>query len=203
MAGDSNIEWTEATWNPVTGCDQVSAGCDNCYALRLAGRLKAMGQPRYQQDGDPATSGPGFAVTLHHDLIDVPSRWRRPRVVFVNSMSDMFHPDVPLSFIQDVFAAMEATPRHTYQVLTKRSKRLRQVADKLPWPANVWMGVSVEDSRYRFRIDHLRSTPAKVKFLSLEPLIGDPGEVDLTGIHWGHRRRGVRTRRSDRSSRIG
>ncbi len=184
MAGRTGIEWTETTWNPVTGCDRTSPGCDKCYALRLAGRLKAMGQPRYQQDGDERTSGPGFALTCHDDLVDLPLRWRAPRLVFVNSMSDLFHEDVPLDFIQQVFATMAASPQHTYQVLTKRSKRLLAVADELTWPANVWMGVSVENAKYRFRIDHLRATPAKVRFLSVEPLIAPLGELNLDGISW-------------------
>lgn len=184
MATRSSIEWTEVTWNPVTGCDRVSPGCDNCYALRLAKRLKAMGQPRYQVDGNPKTSGPGFGLTCHEDLLGLPLSWRKPRLVFVNSMSDLFHPDVPLDFIQRVFATMETTPQHTYQVLTKRSKRLRFIASELPWPSNVWMGVSVENAAYRFRIDHLRQVPAKVRFLSIEPLIAPTGELDLDGVHW-------------------
>jgi protein gp37 len=122
MGDRSAIEWTEATWNPVTGCDRVSPGCDHCYALTLAARLKAMGSPKYQEDGDPRTSGPGFGVTLHPDELAVPRRWRRPRHVFVNSMSDLFHPRVPVGFIADVFAVMAETPQHTYQVLTKRPK---------------------------------------------------------------------------------
>ena len=184
MGGRTNIEWTEVTWNPVTGCDRTSPGCDNCYALRFAGRLKAMGQARYQRDGDPRTSGPGFAITCHDDLVDKPRGWRTARLVFVNSMSDLFHPEVPLEFIRGVFATMEETSRHTYQILTKRSKRLMQLADELPWPRNVWMGVSVENARYRFRIDHLRRVPARVRFLSVEPLIAPLGKVDLDGIHW-------------------
>lgn len=184
MADNSAIEWTEATWNPVTGCDRTSPGCDNCYALRLAGRLKAMGSARYQVDGDPRTSGPGFGLTVHPDVLGVPRRWRAPRVVFVNSMSDLFHPDVPTGFIADVFDTMVSCPRHTFQVLTKRSKRLASVAAGLPWPNNVWMGVSVESDRYRFRIDQLRETPATVRFLSIEPLLGPVGELDLAGINW-------------------
>jgi len=184
MASQSNIEWTEVTWNPVTGCDRVSPGCDNCYALRLAGRLKAMGQPRYQLDGDSRTSGPGFGLRCHEDLVDVPRRWRKPRLVFVNSMSDLFHPDVPLTFIRRVFDTMVDTPQHTYQVLTKRSKRLAQVASDLEWPRNVWMGVSVENGLYRFRIEHLRQVPSKVRFLSIEPLLAPVGTLDLEGIHW-------------------
>ena len=160
---ESSIEWTELTWNPSTGCDRTSPGCDNCYALRLAKRLKAMGQQKYQADGDPRTSGPGFALTLHQDVVTDPLSWSGSRMVFVNSMSDLFHDDVPMSFIRDVFAVMAATPQHTYQVLTKRSKRLALVADELSWPTNVWMGVSVETQRYAFRLNHLRSEERRVR----------------------------------------
>lgn len=184
MATRSRIEWTEVTWNPVTGCDRVSAGCDHCYAQTLAKRLQAMGSPRYQNDGDPRTSGPGFAVTTHPDLVDLPRSWRKPRVVFVNSMSDLFHAKVDIGFIQDVFATMAATPQHTYQVLTKRSLRLRRLADKLEWPTNVWMGVSVEDVNHLYRIDHLRDVPAAVRFLSCEPLLGPLNGIDLAWINW-------------------
>lgn len=184
MGDKSAIEWTEATWNPTTGCDKTSPGCDNCYALTLAKRLKAMGTEKYQADGNPRTSGPGFALTLHQDSLELPYRWRQPRVVFVNSMSDLFHPEVPLSFIRQVFDVVRDTPRHTYQVLTKRSKRLREVASELPWPDNLWMGVSVESANYRFRIDHLREVPASVRFVSAEPLLGPLGVVDLSGIDW-------------------
>ncbi len=184
MALRSGIEWTEATWNPVTGCDRVSQGCDHCYAQRLAFRLKAMGQPRYQRDGSSDTSGPGFGVCCHGDLLSLPERWRKPRLVFVNSMSDLFHPEVPDAFIEDVFAVMATTPRHRFQILTKRSQRLRALAPLLPWPANVWMGVSVESSRYRFRIDHLRDVPAKIRFISVEPLIAPIGRLDLSGVNW-------------------
>jgi protein gp37 len=134
------IEWTEVTWNPTTGCDRISDGCDNCYALTLAKRLKAMGAAKYQNDGDPRTSGPGFGLTVHDDALSQPFAWKAPRVVFVNSMSDLFHARVPLPFIRQVFEVMRATPQHTYQVLTKRSSRLRKVADKLDWPTNLWMG---------------------------------------------------------------
>ena len=184
MADRSGIEWTESTWNPTTGCDRVSPGCDNCYALTLAKRLKAMGSEKYQEDGDPSTSGPGFKLTLHPEVLDLPRSWRQPRVVFVDSMSDLFHPDVPLEFIQQVFDVMVDTPQHTYQVLTKRSQRLKKVASQLDWPANVWMGVSVENGKYRFRIDHLRAVPAAVRFLSLEPLLGPLPALDLAGIDW-------------------
>ena len=184
MAQNSPIEWTEATWNPTTGCDRTSPGCDNCYALTLAKRLKAMGVERYAKDGSPLTSGPGFGLTAHEDLLSVPARWKQRRLVFVNSMSDLFHEDVPEDFIFSVFEVMKETPRHTYQVLTKRSKRLLRLAPRLEWPTNVWMGVSVESARYRFRIDHLRQVDAAVRFISAEPLLGSLGPVDLTGIDW-------------------
>lgn len=184
MAQNSPIEWTEATWNPTTGCDRTSPGCDNCYALTLAKRLKAMGVKRYQNDGDLRTSGPGFRLTTHHDALDDPRRWRQPRLVFVNSMSDLFHEDVPEHFIRSVFEVMADTPRHTYQVLTKRTKRLIGLASVLQWPPNVWMGVSVETKQYRFRIDHLRQVPASVRFVSAEPLLGPLGTVDLADIDW-------------------
>lgn len=184
MRRKTGIEWTEVTWNPTTGCDRISAGCDNCYALAMAKRLKAMGSERYQADGDPRTSGPGFALTVHRDALAQPYRWSGHRVVFVNSMSDLFHARVPLEFIQDVFAVVADTPQHTYQVLTKRSSRLSKVADKLEWPDNLWMGVSVEDAKQLRRVDQLRQVPAAVRFLSCEPLLGPLGELDLTGISW-------------------
>ncbi|MGK3094595.1 DUF5131 family protein [Streptomyces sp. WAC01490] len=184
MSDRSAIEWTEATWNPTTGCDRVSLGCDNCYALALAKRLKAMGAAKYQNDGDPRTSGPGFDVTLHPDSLDVPYGWKAPRVVFVNSMSDLFHARVPLDFVRQVFKVMADTPQHTYQVLTKRARRLRQIAPKLDWPSNLWMGVSVESEAELPRIDDLRQAPAAVRFLSCEPLLGPLPDLDLDGIHW-------------------
>jgi protein gp37 len=184
MADKSGIEWTEATWNPTTGCDQTSPGCDNCYALTLSRRLKAMGNPKYQRDGDPATSGPGFKLTTHTDQLSLPHRWKSPRVIFVNSMSDLFHPEVPDAFISDVFQVMADTPRHTYQVLTKRAQRLSKLAPHLPWPSNVWMGVSVETDRYSFRANHLRKVPAAVRFISAEPLLGPLPKLDLSGIDW-------------------
>ncbi len=184
MSNRSGIEWTETTWNPVTGCDQVSMGCDNCYALSFAKRLKAMGQPKYQTDGDPRTSGPGFGLRLHPVVLEEPYRWRTPRLVFVNSMSDLFHPEVPLDFIRDVFGVMAETPRHTYQILSKRSKRLAAVGPELDWPSNVWMGVSVETGRYAFRIGHLRTVPAEVRFINAEPLLGPLPDLDLSGIGW-------------------
>jgi protein gp37 len=143
-----------------------------------------MGQEKYQRDGDPRTSGPGFALTLHPQTLEIPRRWKAPRTVFVNSMSDLFHPKVPLTYIRDVFDVMRDTPQHTYQVLTKRSKRLLQLADQLSWPSNVWMGVSVENDTYQFRVDHLRGVPAVVRFLSLEPLLGPLDDLDLAGIDW-------------------
>ena len=184
MSDGTGIEWTEATWNPTTGCDRVSAGCDNCYALTLSRRLKAMGNPKYQNDGDPRTSGPGFALTPHLDQLSLPHRWKLPRVIFVNSMSDLFHPEVPDEFIEDVFRVMADTPRHTYQVLTKRSKRLAALGAQLLWPDNVWMGVSVESDQYCFRVRHLRSVPATVRFISAEPLLGPLDSIDLDGIDW-------------------
>lgn len=180
----SAIEWTEVTWNPVTGCDRVSAGCDNCYALTLSKRLKAMGAEKYQNDGDPRTSGPGFGVTIHPGSLAQPFRWKKPVTVFVNSMSDLFHAKVPLSFVRDVFDVMTATPQHTYQILTKRSVRLRRLADKLEWPSNVWVGVSVEEPTVFSRIDDLRSVPASVRFLSCEPLIAALPGMNLEGIDW-------------------
>lgn len=179
----SAIEWTEMTWNPTTGCDRTSPGCDNCYALTLARRLKAMGQPKYQRDGNPRTSGPGFGVVLHPDVLDAPRRWPGRRTVFVNSMSDLFHDEVPDSFIRRVFDVMAETPWHTYQILTKRSKRLVRLAPELPWPPNVWMGVSVESQTYAFRADHLRAVPARIRFVSIEPLLG-PVALVLEGLDW-------------------
>ncbi|MFE4995703.1 DUF5131 family protein [Streptomyces mirabilis] len=184
MSDRSAIEWTEATWNPTTGCDRVSEGCDNCYALTLAKRLKAMGSPKYQADGDPRTSGPGFGLTVHPDALRVPYGWKSPRTVFVNSMSDLFHARVPLDYVRRVFDVIAETPQHTYQVLTKRARRLRQVADRLEWPANLWMGVSVESAKELPRVDDLRRVPAAVKFLSCEPLLGPLDGLELTGIDW-------------------
>lgn len=184
MANVSAIEWTEVTWNPVTGCDRISEGCDHCYALTLAKRLKAMGVAKYQNDGDPRTSGPGFDVTLHRDVLGEPYRWRAPRVVFVNSMSDLFHARVPVGFVRDVFDVIADTPQHTYQVLTKRSLRLRRLADRLTWPPNLWIGVSVENSAALPRVADLREVPAAVRFLSCEPLLGPLDGIDLSGIGW-------------------
>lgn len=185
MADHSAIEWTEATWNPTTGCDRVSPGCDNCYALTMARRLKAMGVAKYQTDGDPRTSGPGFGLAVHPDSLSVPERWRSPRIVFVNSMSDLFHEDVPAGFIAEVFDVMRRTPRHTYQLLTKRSRRLVDLAPSLDWPANLWMGVSVESARYGFRVRHLQEVrDAAIRFVSCEPLLGSVAGLDLSDMDW-------------------
>lgn len=183
MSGNTAIEWTDATWNPTTGCDRISPGCDNCYALTLSARLKKMGSAKYQKDGDPKTSGLGFGLTLHPDSLHVPMTWKKPKKVFVDSMSDLFHKDVPLSFIKKVFQVMNDTPMHKYQVLTKRSQRLAKLASEISWTDNIWMGVSIENQKYVFRKDHLLNVPAKVLFISAEPLLG-PINMDLTGIHW-------------------
>ncbi|MYD05106.1 MAG: phage Gp37/Gp68 family protein [Acidimicrobiia bacterium] len=184
MSNQTGIEWTETTWNPTTGRDLISPGCDNCYALTMAKRLHDMGQPKYQKNGDPRTSGPGFGLTLHPDTLEAPYRWKAPKLIFVNSMSDLFHPKVPLDFIRQVFQVMADTPRHTYQVLTKRSSRLATLAPELDWPENVWMGVSVENDRYAFRVNHLRTVPAAIRFVSAEPLLCPLPDLDLSGIHW-------------------
>jgi protein gp37 len=229
MSTGTAIEWTEATWNPTTGCDRISAGCDNCYALKLAKRLKAMGSAKYQQDGDPRTSGPGFGVATHPDTLDQPLHWRTGRRIFVNSMSDIGHARVPAVFVAEIFAVMALSPQHSYQVLTKRPRRLAalladpnfhrdlfapaveqllatQPATARPiaeaaldiWPLpNVWLGTSIETDAYTWRADELRRTPAALRFLSLEPLLGPLPSLDLTGIDWvivggesgkGHRR---------------
>lgn len=218
----TSIEWTEETWNPTTGCDRISPGCglplpghegephSECYALVMAKRLKLMGQAKYQNDGDPRTSGPGFGLTLHPDVLDVPLRRRKPTTYFVNSMSDLFHQDVPPEFIGSVWRTMALTPQHTYQILTKRPQRMAEVIrlwaansvgsayggpmwrdhkmrwnESPDWPfPNVWLGTSIESDRYTFRADHLRNTPAAVRFLSLEPLLGPLPSLDLTGIDW-------------------
>lgn len=184
MARRTSIEWTEVTWNPTTGCDRISTGCDNCYALALAKRLKAMGAEKYQTDGDPRTSGPGFGLAVHASALSQPYGWRSPRIVFVNSMSDLFHARVPLDFVRAVFQVVADTPQHTYQVLTKRSARLRKVAAQLDWPDNLWMGVSVENMDALYRVDDLRATPARVRFLSCEPLLGPLPGLELTDIDW-------------------
>ena len=175
MATQSKIEWTQNTWNPVTGCSKVTAGCKNCYAERMSNRLKAMGLPRYRN---------GFEVTFHEDLLHLPLKWRHPRLIFVNSMSDLFHENVPVNFIQSVFDTMIRCPQHTFQILTKRSKRLLNIASSLTWSSNIWLGVSVEDERFQYRIHDLVKIPARVRFLSCEPLIGPIHHLPLEGIHW-------------------
>ena len=175
MATLSKIEWTEATWNPVTGCTKISLGCRNCYAERMARRLHAMGQDNYRN---------GFRPTTHNHVLDVPFVWKKPRTIFVNSMSDLFHEEIPESFIADVFETMQLAHRHTFQILTKRADRLAEQADRLPWPINVWMGVSVESSRYLSRVDRLREVPAAVRFLSIEPLLARIPSLNLRGIDW-------------------
>jgi protein gp37 len=186
MAGSSSIEWTDATWNPVAGCTIVSPGCSNCYAMRMAARLEAMGQAKYR--GTTRKSGRRYVWTgkvgLDWPSLKVPLSWKKGRRVFVNSMSDLFHDDVPPEFICALFEVMEATPRHSYQILTKRADRLAQLAPTLPWPGNVWMGVSVENLDYVGRIDALRSAPARIKFLSLEPLLGPLPRLELGQIDW-------------------
>ncbi len=171
----SHIEWTEMTWNPVTGCTKISAGCKYCYAEVMARRLQAMGVEKYKD---------AFKVAMHPRALHIPYGWKKPKVVFVNSMSDLFHPEVSLEFIQQVFLVMNENPQHTFQVLTKRSERLAEIHTELNWTDNIWMGVSVEDSRVMYRIDGLRATSAKVKFLSCEPLIGALPNMDLTNIDW-------------------
>ena len=171
----SSIEWTEMTWNPTTGCDKVSPGCKYCYAEVMTRRLHAMGIEKYKD---------GFELRLHEDALQIPYEWKKPKIVFVNSMSDLFHKGVPLSFIQKVFDVMNNTPMHTYQVLTKRAERLYELHGKLNWTTNIWMGVSVENDKVKDRIDFLRETNAKVKFLSLEPLIGPLTNLNLDQIHW-------------------
>ncbi|MEZ4232423.1 MAG: phage Gp37/Gp68 family protein [Polyangiaceae bacterium] len=175
MALGSGIEWTEATWNPVTGCNKLSPGCKHCYAETMARRLHAMGQPNYRN---------GFELTLQPQMLEVPLGWKRPRTIFVNSMSDLFHKDVPLEYIQRVFEVMRRAHWHRFQVLTKRAERLAELSSKLDWPSNVWMGVSVESAKYAARIDSLRKTAAHTKFLSLEPLLGPLPNLHLRGIDW-------------------
>jgi len=171
----SNIEWTEMTWNPTTGCDKVSVGCKFCYAEIMSRRLQAMGVEKYKDN---------FEVRIHEDALNIPYTWKNSKVVFVNSMSDLFHKDIPLEFIQKVFEVMNDTPQHTYQVLTKRSERLKELHHLLNWTGNIWMGVSVENDKVRDRIDFLRKTNARVKFLSLEPLIGPLRHLNMSGIDW-------------------
>ena len=200
---DTKIEWASKVWNPTTGCDRISPGCDNCYALGMARRLKAMGQAKYQNDGDPRTSGPGFGLTVHPLALYIPLRVRKPETWFVNSMSDLFHARVPKTFAGGVWNTMALTPWHTYQILTKRPERMRRILtewadagwmfrkDDLIWCGplsgplpNVWLGTSIETDEYCRRADDLRATPAAVRFLSLEPLLGPLPSLDLTGIDW-------------------
>lgn len=175
MAVKSSIEWTESTWNPITGCTKISPGCKHCYAERMAKRLQAMGQPNYAN---------GFKLTMHEHVLEMPLRWKTPQTIFVNSMSDLFHKDVPLEFIQRVFDVMHQAHWHRFQVLTKRAERLLELSPQLEWTSNIWMGVSVENQDYAFRIDDLRKTGAKVKFLSLEPLLGPLPALNLENINW-------------------
>lgn len=175
MAIKSEIEWTESTWNPITGCNKISPGCKNCYAARMALRLQAMGQPNYRQ---------GFKVALHEQALTLPLRWKKPQTIFVNSMSDLFHHEVPFDFIEKVFSVMAKAKQHRFQFLTKRAERLEQFAKELPWPENVWAGVSVESHEYVGRLDSLRKVPAVVRFVSMEPLLGPLQKLDLNGIDW-------------------
>lgn len=175
MASGSAIEWTESTWNPVTGCTKVSPGCKHCYAERMARRLAAMGQPNYRN---------GFALTLQPHALELPLRWKKPQRIFVNSMSDLFHEDVPLVYILRVFDVMRRADWHQYQILTKRSDRLVELDRQIDWRPHIWMGVSVETQQYTFRIDHLRQTRARIRFLSLEPLLGPLRDLNLNDIHW-------------------
>lgn len=175
MAQESSIEWTESTWNPVTGCTKISPGCAHCYAERMAKRLRAMGQERYRD---------GFKLTLQTDVVDLPLHWKRPRMIFVNSMSDLFHKNVPEKYIAKCFAVMQQASQHTFQVLTKRPERAATLASQLPWPKNVWMGTTVENADYVSRIDFLRQIPAAIRFLSLEPLLGPIPRLPFKGVHW-------------------
>jgi protein gp37 len=175
MSNNSSIEWTESTWNPITGCTKISQGCKNCYAERMALRLKSMGHPNYKN---------GFKLTLHRQTLTLPLTWKQPQMIFVNSMSDLFHEDVPEEFIQEVFKIMRKASWHTFQVLTKRSRRLIELSPNIFWPENVWMGVSVENQQYDYRIEDLLKSQSKVKFLSLEPLLGPISNLNLDGIDW-------------------
>ena len=175
MANKSSIEWTESTWNPVTGCSKISPGCKNCYAERMAKRLQRIGGERYKN---------AFELTIHPNVLELPLSWKTPKVIFVNSMSDLFHEQVSLNFIQETFDVMKRAHWHTFQILTKRSERLKLLAPILEWPENVWMGVSVESQRYIHRIDHLRTVPSAVRFLSIEPLISRIDKMNLRSIDW-------------------
>lgn len=171
----SQIEWTEMTWNPVTGCTKISPGCKYCYAEVMAKRLQAMGVAKYRN---------GFRVTLHPEALSLPYRWKQPRIIFVNSMSDLFHEEIPVSFFQRIFQVMNDCSQHVFQVLTKRAERILELERFINWSSNIWMGVSVESERYLFRVDYLRRSGAKMKFLSLEPLLGPLSNLELTGIDW-------------------
>jgi protein gp37 len=175
MAQKSKIEWTEVTWNPVTGCTKISKGCKNCYAAKMAVRLKAMGKPKYAD---------GFEVRIHEECLGEPLKSKKPSLIFVNSMSDLFHEEVPLEFIKQVFVTMNSAPWHTFQVLTKRADRLAELAAQLNWTSNIWVGVSVEGNEYKRRIDCLREIPAAIKFISFEPLIDEVRDINLRGIDW-------------------
>ena len=175
MPGKTKIEWTESSWNPVTGCTPISAGCQHCYAARFAKRLKAMGNPRYTN---------AFEVTIHEDLIDAPLSWKTPQLIFVNSMSDLFHDDIPDDIIRRIFATMNNAPIHTFQVLTKRAERLAELAPSLQWGKNIWMGVSIENTSTIYRADLLRQTNAQIKFISAEPLLSSLSGLSLKGIDW-------------------
>ena len=171
----SKIEWTESTWNPVTGCTKISAGCANCYAERMAKRLHAMGQANYSN---------GFKTTMHPHVLEHPLKWKKPQAIFVNSMSDLFHDDITLDFIRQIFDVMRRASWHTFQILTKRAERLAELAPLLDWPENVWMGVTVENAASAYRIDYLRIVPAAVRFLSMEPLLSEVNDMNLDNINW-------------------
>ena len=175
MALKSKIEWTENTWNPVTGCTKLSEGCENCYAHKMALRLQKMGNEKYSN---------GFSLSLHEYCLNDPLTWKKPSMVFVNSMSDLFHEDIPIEYIKRVFEIMNRAPQHTFQILTKRAGRLADLSAHLTWSPNIWQGVTVENSRNTGRIDYLRNIPAYIKFVSFEPLLGDVGNIDLSGIDW-------------------
>ena len=175
MSDKSAIEWTDATWNPVTGCTQVSPGCDHCYALSFAERFRNVPNHPYEQ---------GFDLKLHPDRLDLPLKWHQPRRIFVNSMSDLFHKDIPDDYIYRIFETMVKADWHIFQILTKRSARLARLAPQLPWPSNIWVGVSVETARYFWRVNHLRQVPASIRFISAEPLLGPLENINLEGIHW-------------------
>jgi len=171
----SKIEWTESSWNPVTGCTKISEGCRNCYAERMARRLKAMGQPNYRN---------GFKVTCHPHTLTLPLKWKKPRTIFVNSMSDLFHEEIPLAFLDEIFFTMNEARWHTFQVLTKRAEYMAQISGRFNWSPNIWMGVTVESAKHVDRMDFLRDVPAAVRFLSLEPLLGPIPDLNLDGIDW-------------------